>query len=196
MNFLTKYLQPKFLIPVLILLCCIYIYGLWDRIPDIDDAWIGVDAYTLAKDGYVHTDLMRGINQQEELFVVHHKLLNLHGALFIKTFGFSLYTLKSVSLLYFLIFLCLFYFYTVKWKKLFDGNDLLFSLVILFAFPWIVKYAFLYRPEIMMMTYGFVGFILLEKYKVKLYIVNSCLAQCSLSCTGLFLLKDKNNGRK
>jgi len=146
------------------LFVAIFLYSLWGRTPDIDDAWIGVDAYTLAMDGYVHTELMRGINHQEELFVVHHKLLNLHGALFIKTFGFSLYTLKSVSLVYFLVFICLFYLYAVRWRQLFNGNELLFSMVLIFAFPWIVKYSFLYRPEIMMMTYGFVGFILLEKY--------------------------------
>lgn len=164
MNLYPAIFSRKFLLPVLLLFVAIFIYSLWQRPPDIDDAWIGVDAYTLAKDGYVHTDLMQGINGQEELFVVHHKLLNLHGALFIKTFGFSLYSLKSVSLLYFLIFLGLFYLYTVRWKRIFDTNDLLFSLVLLFAFPWILKYAFLYRPEIMMMTFGFVGFIFLEKY--------------------------------
>ncbi|MEJ2593531.1 MAG: hypothetical protein P8100_00025 [bacterium] len=142
----------------------IYIYGLWGRMPDIDDAWIGIDAYTLAKDGYVHTDLMHGINQQGELFVVHHKLWNLNGALFIRIFGFSLYTLKSVSLVYFLLFLILFGFYTLKWKKLFNLEGFLFSLILILSFPWIFKFSFLYRPEIMMMTLGFAAFILLEKY--------------------------------
>ena len=154
----------KYIFPTLIILAVLYLFSLWGRTPDIDDAWIGVDAYTLANDGYVHTELMRGINQQEELFVVHHKLLNLQGALFIKAFGFSLYTLKSVSLFYFIVFVGLFYFYTVRWKRLFKRDDLLFSLVLIIAFPWIFKYSFLYRPEIMMMTYGFAGYILLEKY--------------------------------
>jgi hypothetical protein len=164
MNLLSVILSRKYLLPAFIILLLIFIYSLWGRMPDIDDAWIGVDAYTLAMDGYVHNDLMRGINLQEEFFVVHHKLLNLQGALLIKTFGFSLYTLKSLSLIYFIVFICLFYFYTVKWKQLFNGNDLLFSMVLLFAFPWISKYAFVYRPEIMMMTYGFVGYIFMENY--------------------------------
>ncbi len=154
----------RVLLPVLLLLVAIYIYGLWGRVPDIDDAWIGIDAYTLAKDGYVHTDLMYGINQQGQLFLVHHKLWNLNGALFIKIFGFSLYTLKSLSLVYFIIFLTLFAFYTLKWEKLFDLQTFLFSLIIILSFPWIFKFSFLYRPEIMMMTLGFAGFILLEKY--------------------------------
>lgn len=167
MNVFAVLFSRKILIPLLILFSLIFLYSLWGRSPDIDDAWIGVDAYTLAKDGHVHTELMRGINQQEELFVVHHKLLNLQGALLIKLFGFSLYTLKSVSLLYFLVFVCLFYFYTVRWKKIFTGVDFLFSLVLILAFPWIFKFSFLYRPEIMMMTFGFIGYILLEKYLEK-----------------------------
>ena len=134
MNLYPTILSRRFLLPVLVFFVAVFLYSLWGRPPDIDDAWIGVDAYTLARDGRVHTDLMAGINGQEEFFVVHHKLLNLQGAAFIKIFGFSLYTLKSVSLLYFLFFLTLFGFYTTKWKKRFDHTDLLFALVLLFAF--------------------------------------------------------------
>ena len=164
MNFFSKYFQTKFLIPVFVILCAIYIYGLFGRIPDIDDAWIGEYAYWLAKDGYAHSELMRGINLQETKFVVHHKLFILHGALFINLFGFSVYTLKLVTLLYFVFFIILFIYYTRKWKRLFNREDLWFSLILIFSFPYIFKFSFIYRPEIMMMTYGFVGFILLEKY--------------------------------
>ncbi|RLD86514.1 MAG: hypothetical protein DRJ02_08475, partial [Bacteroidetes bacterium] len=154
----------KFLIPVLVFLVLFFVYSLWRRVPDIDDAWIGEHAYWFAKDGYAHSELMRGINHQEDLLVVHHKLFIFNGALAIKAFGFSVYSLKLVSLFYFFIFLILFYFYVCKWEKIFNKNDFLLALVILFSFPWIFKYAFLYRPEIMMMTLGFTGFILLENY--------------------------------
>ncbi len=164
MKLLSVIYTRKVLLPLLVVFLLVYLYSLWGRVPDIDDAWIGIDAYTLAKDGYAHTELMKGINQQEDLFVVHHKLLNLQGALFIKVFGFSLYTLKSVSLLYALIFIILFYFYTRRWKKLFNKDDLLFAFILLLSFPWFFKYSFTYRPEIMMMTYGFVGYMLLERY--------------------------------
>ncbi len=164
MNLFSVIFSRRVLLPLFVILTFIYLYSLWGRTPDVDDAWIGIDAYTLAKDGYAHTELMKGINQQEDLFVVHHKLLNLQGALFIKAFGFSLYTLKSVSLLYSLIFIILFYFYTRRWKKFFNKDDLLFSFVLLFSFPWFFKYSYTYRPEIMMMTYGFLGYMLLERY--------------------------------
>ena len=154
----------KYLLPIVIALVLLFLYSLFGRIPDIDDAWIGEYAYWFAKDGYVHSELMRGITMQEINFVVHHKLFSFNGVLFIKAFGFSLYSLKAVSLLYFSIFLVLFYFYTCKWKKLFNKNDFWLSLIIIFSFPWIFKYSYLYRPEIMMMTLGFIGYILLEKY--------------------------------
>ena len=161
---LSYYYNATYFLPAVIVLALLFLYSLFNRIPDIDDAWIGEYAYWFAKDGYVHSELMRGVNSQEIKFVVHHKLFNFNGALFIKIFGFSVYSLKAVSLLYFIIFLLLLYFYTRKWKKIFNNNDFLLSLIILFSFPWVFKYAFLYRPELMMMTLGFAGFILLEKY--------------------------------
>ena len=153
-----------FLGTVLVLLVGLYIYSLPGRVPDIDDAWVGELAYFLAEDGQMHSNLMRGITMQEEKFVVNNKLFVLTGALFIRVMGFSLYVLKSVSLLWFLLFMFLFIAYTTRWKRRFGQKELLFAFVILFAYPWIFKYSFLFRPEVMMMTLGFAGFILLESY--------------------------------
>jgi hypothetical protein len=161
---LSSYYSVSFLLPLLIALILLFLYSMIGRMADADDAWIGEYAYWFARDGYVHSELMRGITMQETNFVVHHKLFNFNGALFIKTFGFSLHSLKAVNLMYFIIFMVLLGFYTLKWKKIFNKNDFLFALIILFAFPWIFKFAYLYRPELMLMTLGFVGFMLLEKY--------------------------------
>ena len=81
MNLLSIFFSKKILIPSLFLFTAVFLYSLWERIPDIDDAWIGEYAYWFAKDGYVHSELMRGINMQETNFVVHHKLFNLNGAI-------------------------------------------------------------------------------------------------------------------
>lgn len=153
----------KFLKIVFLLLVGLYVYGLWARDADIDDAWIGEHAYWLAEEGFVKSELMRGIVNSEEYLIIHHKLLTLHGALFIKLFGFSVYSLKFVSLLYFFVFLLLFYKYTVNWKGLFSKSDFLFSLIILISFPWIFKFSFIFRPETMLMTFGFISFMLLEQ---------------------------------
>jgi len=164
MNPLARYLKPKYLKPVFFLFLVLYLFSLWGRIPFIDDGWIAEYVYYLEKDGYAHSELMRGINKQEVRFIAHHKLFSLHGVLFLKLFGFSLYTFKSVSLLYFIIFIALFSVYTRRWRKLFNKEDLWFALILTIAWHDAFKFSFIFRPEIMMMTCGFAGYILLEKY--------------------------------
>jgi hypothetical protein len=163
---------------VLLLLVALYLYSLPGRIPDIDDAWIGEHAYWLATEGHAKSELMRGITEQEDYLIVHHKLLTLQGALFINLFGFSLYSLKSISLIYFILFLILFYIYVKKIAMIFNKNDWLLSMIILFAFPWTFKYSFLYRPEIPVMTLGFISFILLQRYRpfLKYPVISALLA--------------------
>lgn len=164
MSFLAKVLTPKKLLILSIFYAIFFIYGLWERRPDIDDAWLGEHAYWQAKDGYVHSELMRGLGSEGDRQVIHHKLFTLQGALFIKLFGFSLYTLKSISLIYFLIFIGFFYFYTVKYKKLLKFEHFIFALILFLVSPIVFTYSFVYRPELMIMTIGFTGYILLENY--------------------------------
>lgn len=164
MNVFARYLKPKYLKPVLFLLFALYLYSLWGRVPDIDDGWIGELAYWLSQDGQVRSELMRGITLQEDKFVVSNKLFVILGAFSIDIFGFSLYALKSVSLVFLVIFIFLFRQYTLKWKKLFNQEDLIFAWVLLASFPWVFKYSFLFRPELMMMTIGFLAYIFLEKF--------------------------------
>lgn len=151
---------------ILSLLVVTYLASIPGRAPDIDDAWIGEHAYWLEKEGYVKSELMRGITGQEDYMIVSHKLLVLHGAASIGVFGFSVYSLKSIGLLYFLLFLVAFYYYTCRLRKIFTPGDLLFALILIFAFPWTFKYSFLFRPEIIIMLFAFVSFILLEKYLI------------------------------
>lgn len=159
-------LDKKFLIILLTLTAAYYFYSLIGRPPDIDDAWIGEHAYFLAKDGYVHSELMRGVTSQEDYLIVHHKLLNLQGALFIRIFGFSLYSLKAVSLFYFLVFLACFYVYTRKQSTILSQREWILAITLIFSFPWIFKYSFTFRPEIIVMTLGFISFILLDNQHI------------------------------
>ena len=154
------FLRRKFFVAALALLAGLYLFSLYQRDADIDDAWIGEHAYWLATEGHARSELMRGITGQEDYLLVHHKLLTLHGALFIKLFGFSLPVLKSVSLVYFLVFLALFFHYC---RQKIPGRDqVLLCAILILAFPWTFKYSFVYRPEIMIMTLTFAGWILLE----------------------------------
>lgn len=159
--------ERKWLLTVLSLLVLIYLASIPGRPPDIDDAWIGEHAYWLSESGYVKSELMRGITEQEDYLIISHKLLVLHGAAFIELFGFSLYSLKSVSLIYFIIFLFIFFYYAVRIRKILSFNEWLFSMILIFSFPWIFKYSFLFRPEIMIMTFAFTAFVFIENYLKK-----------------------------
>lgn len=138
-----------------------FIFSLYLRPPHIDDTWIGEHAYWLAESGVVKSELMRGVTLQEERLVVHHKLLVYQGAALISIFGFSLYTLKSVSLIYFVIFLLVFFIF-IK-KKYFNHIESLFAILLIISNALCFEYAFIFRPEIPLMTLGFLSFIFLMR---------------------------------
>ena len=96
--------------------------------------------------------------------MVNLKLFVLNGALFTRIFGFSLYSLKAVSLFWFVLFILLFGLYTTRWQKIFSKYDLLLAMIVLFSFHEMFKYSFIFRPEVMMMTLGFAGFIQLQAF--------------------------------
>jgi hypothetical protein len=146
---------------LLLMVGLLFIYSLVNRPPDIDDAWLGESAYWQSKIGYAKSELMHGITQQEVRFLPNHKLLTLEGAGFIRMFGFSLVTLKTVSLAWLIIFLIIFHRYA--YKKLLSPQEFLFSVLLLVSNAMIFQYAFVFRPEIAVMTLGFLSYILVEK---------------------------------
>jgi hypothetical protein len=151
----------SYLLFFIILTGLLFIFSLYHRQPHIDDAWIGEHAYWLEKDGIAKSELMHGVTLQEERLVVHHKFLVYQGAVLISLFGFSLYTLKSLSLIYFIFFLFIFYYYT--YKKLLNRNEFLFAVLLILSNAFFFEYAFVYRPEIPVMTLGFLSYIFIEK---------------------------------
>lgn len=148
----------KYISVIIILL---FFYSLYHRAPHVDDAWLGEHAYWQSKIGFVKSELMHGLTQQEDKLLCHHKLLTLQGALFINAFGFSPITLKSVSFIYYLVFLFVFYFYTSK--KIFSKSEVYVALLLLISNSIVFEYSFVFRPEIPLMTLGFISYIFLDK---------------------------------
>lgn len=156
--------MPKKIIHILLgSTILLFLFSLWQRIPDVDDAWLGEHAYWLAKLGYVKSELMRGITQQEIRVLLHHKLFIALGALSIKIFGFHLYVLKTITLLFLLVFFRLFYWFTVQNQRFFSNTQFAIATLLLLTHPLIFKHGFIYRPEIMLMTLGFGAYILLHQ---------------------------------
>lgn len=155
-------IKPAFSVKIALLaVALLYLFSLWHREPDVDDAWIGEHAYWLAEKGYVKSELMHGITNQHVRNIVHHKLFNLNGALFITLFGFSLWTLKSVSLMWLVIFAVIF-FITIRRKE--GSPAAWFAMLLMAVNAFIFQYSFVYRPEIMVMTLGFSSWLFLDQY--------------------------------
>lgn len=146
---------------LILLISMLFVFSLWQRAPDIDDAWIGEHAYWMAEKGYVKSELMHGITMQDTRHIVHHKFFTLNGALFISILGFSLYSIKSVSLLWLVIFLLVFIVYV---RRKFGKDAAWFALLLTMANAFIFQYSFVFRPEIVVMTLGFLSYLFLERY--------------------------------
>lgn len=139
-------------------------FSLYKRVPDVDDAWIGEHAYWFSEKGYVKSELMHGITLQHVRHIVHHKFFTLNGYLAIKAFGFSLYSLKTVSLVWSLLFSLIFFQYLLR---KFNKETAWTGILLLWINAFIFQYSFVYRPEVMVMTLGFISFICVEKYLKK-----------------------------
>ena len=127
-----------------------------------DDAWLGEQAYWMSRVGYVRSDLFRGMLDYDRRQMVYHKLFIWTGAATVRIFGWSLRNLKAISLLFFLVFLAASYAYFRRNSGRFQpGAFWLFSLLVISA-PLIFRYAFIFRPEMMLMTLGFLSFYFLD----------------------------------
>lgn len=132
----------------------------FQRYPTGDDAWFAEQSYWLAKTGIVRSNFFLGVLDWDKQIFVSHKLFILLGSCIIKSFGVSLIASKSISLFFSLVlFLFLVkYFYD---RNVFKSNwyNLLF---LLFGNILFVKMSFENRPELMVLTFGFLSFYFLQ----------------------------------
>jgi len=140
----------------------LFLFSLVQRSAHVDDAWLGEHAFWQSKLGYVKSELMHGITQQESHFLCHHKLLTLQGALLTKLFGFSIYILKSISLVYLLLFIVIFYYYNQR-KKLLRPIEYAGVILVLLANALIFDISFVFRPEIPLMCLGFLSYCFIDQ---------------------------------
>jgi hypothetical protein len=123
-----------------------------------DDAWLGEQAYWMARCGYVRSDLFRGFLDYDQRQMVYHKLFILVGAAVVRVFGWSLCNLKAISLACYLAFSAAFYMYFRRRRDLFDARDFWIATLFMVSAPLVFRYCYVFRPEIMLMTLGFLSF--------------------------------------
>ena len=151
---------------ILLLGCIAFIVSMWHRYAYIDDCFFGEQAYWLAKEGIVRTKTIQaGLGWEERLFV-YHKLNIWIGAIIINLFGWSIYYLKTLTLLIYISFFFLLKKYLQVDRERFPETTFLLVSLLIFVNPLTFIYGFTYRPEIMVMVAGFVSFIALEKVRI------------------------------
>ena len=110
-------MSPRLVWAGLLVLAALAVASLYRRFCFIDDAWLGERAWWLAKEGAARSELFRGEVGYGDRMFVDHKLFTLCGAAFIRLFGWSLYVLKSVSLVFFVLFLGLLWRYCRRFAE-------------------------------------------------------------------------------
>ncbi len=131
-----------------------------------DDDFIGEQVFWLLKTGHVKSELMRGFNNigLENYQSIFHKFLIYNGYVLSKIFGWSLYTLHAVSLIYLFIFFAFFYLFLKKNQDSFGENMVFIAIPVILICNGIAYYSFCFRPEIMIMALGFGSYWQLSRY--------------------------------
>jgi hypothetical protein len=154
-------MKPVFLIiGMVVFTVLLFISSFIHHPPGVDDAWIGEHAYWMSKLGYVKSELMHGITNQHIRNIVHHKFFTLLGSGFIYIFGFSLLTLQSVNLV---AMICFFWVFTRYLTKNSTVTEIWTGILLMAVNALVFQYSLAYRPEIIVMTFGFISYIFLEK---------------------------------
>lgn len=128
-----------------------------------DDAWIGEFVYWANRDGYVHSELFRGLLHSEIYQEVYHKLFVWQSVLAVKWFGWSVYVLKSISLLYLFGVLGLSWYYLRYLPVVARQQAVSLYFALLLTSSLVVEYSFLFRPELMLMFLGLCSWLALRR---------------------------------
>ena len=156
----SSLLSRKTLIILLSVFGLVFLASLWNRYIQSDENWIGEQSYWLLKNGVVQIKTMKGILGFENRMFVYHPLLVYAGAALIAVFGWSLPVLKIFVLLLFLLFLFILFRY-FRNNCVDPAACFLIATVLVFVNPAMMLHSFMFRPEIAVMTAGFLSFYFL-----------------------------------
>ncbi len=160
---------------LLIFQLILFIFNIPGLKVSIDEAWIGEQAYAFADHGYVKSEMFDDFLGYDERILIYHKAFIWAGAVSIKLFGHSLYSLRIVSILFGIILAGLLYLFC---RKYYNITIFKIALVILLLCPLIFRDSITYRPEIMAASFGFASFFCLYKFLLdenKIFLILSAI---------------------
>ncbi len=154
----------KTLVILLIVVSGIYIFSLFRATVNGDEAALAEQSYYLNKVGFVKSPIMDGMGIGWENRQYHyHKLFVATGAAVFNFFGLSLYLLRTINYLFFILASVLIGLYIKNQGLVFGKNATLICILILLFNFTLLQAGMIYRPETMVMTLGFVSFYFLSR---------------------------------
>lgn len=166
MNLFKKCFQTKIRFYLIGIIFILFLGSLFYSTLKTDDDFIGEQVYWLNKTDHVKSELMRGYNNIgiEQYQSVFHKLFIYQGAFFSKIFGWSLQVLHLTTIFFASIFFCILWLFLKEKQNHFDTGTFLLVTCIMFCFNPFAEYLVSFRPEIMLMTLGFISYFFIDKY--------------------------------
>ncbi|MEQ8245884.1 glycosyltransferase family 39 protein [Fulvivirga sp.] len=157
-------LSNSYLKVVLSCTILVFVASLYHRYIQQDEPWFGEQAYWLVKEGNVKIKSMPGIFNWTSNMIIYHKLVVWLGAAIIFLFGWSVYYFKLLILLFFTT--TAYFIYRFLKVKMNTGDAVAFLAVTLFFItPELIHRGFIYRPEVMVMCFGFLSFYFIYDYR-------------------------------
>ncbi len=129
---------------------------------DVDDAWLGDYAYWIAQVGHARTDLLANYVQYPERLLVYHKGFLVQGALLIRLFGFSIWPLKILALLYTIAGLA--FTYRIAKNQTWPSWAPWAVLLLTLLHSQVFEHALIFRPDTAVMCMGLGAFYCLQRY--------------------------------
>lgn len=183
---LQAYLNKRPLYLLFAITIVIALYTILNREIGLDDAWLGEQAYWFSQKGYAISELLSGLSGFDERHLTYHRLHIWQGALAYLLFGWSAITLKSISLVYMLLFIASSYLFIKRNQILEYKTDYLLFYILILSHALTVKMSFTYRPDVPIMALGFLSFYLLysalkEKNTLKVLLSGVLAGACALA---------------
>lgn len=171
-------LKQKYFILLFVIVGILFLLSIVFLSTGSDESILAEQAWWFSELGYVKSKLFTGMGQGWENLQLHyHKLFIWTGAIFIKIFGFSIYALKVIPLIFFIGFIIIFRKY-FKYQQI--SEYFLLGLFLLVINAYIFVFSTVYRPEVILMTFGFLSYFLLkvgiDKKETRYFILGGIVA--------------------
>ncbi len=149
---------------IFIVIAVSFLFGLYFRTIHVDEPILAEQVQSYQKLGFVKAVLFDGMGKGWEIRQYHfHKFFILLGATVSDIFGFNIWILRVIPLLFFIGLIFLLFKY-LKINKAQSQELFLIALIVLLVNFTVFEYAFLFRPEIIIATLGFLSFLLLHQF--------------------------------